>query len=274
MHSFDIFYELLTSEQLADLLRAPLKRAAATGNTELAQRLVHWAGAEIGDALYEAVRGGHGEIVNNVLESGASTVAKDGNGDTPLHIAAYRVQTEICSSLLLKGADKDGFDDRRRTPRYLAALKGRLDVVLALLATRAVVSFWCGEFKAQLILAAAEIGPVEILRAVIEHGRTWKLSTHTKNSSPSSRLAQQARGHRCARRGWGQHRSTRSLWPHVSTSASCALSHENLLCRCQRKRPDHLPRTTIDMGSKEVRLTRSCRGDGLSTEGRCGRDSR
>ena len=58
--------------------------------------------------------------MNNVLESGASTVAKDGDGDTPLHIAAYRVQTEICSSLLLKGADKDGFDDRRRTPRYLA----------------------------------------------------------------------------------------------------------------------------------------------------------
>ena len=30
------------------------------------------AGAQVGDALHEAVRGGRGEVVNDLLESGAS----------------------------------------------------------------------------------------------------------------------------------------------------------------------------------------------------------
>ena len=140
MLTLDLIFEALSPEQWAKWLKAPQERAAAMGNRELAQKLVG-AGAEIGDALYEAVRGGHGEIVNALLESGASTVAKNGDGDTPLHIAVDQGQTEIVQQqLLLKGADKDGFDDRRRTPLYLAALKGRLDVVLALLAADVGVS--------------------------------------------------------------------------------------------------------------------------------------
>ena len=58
--TFDILAEVLTLEQWAELLRAPLERAAKTGNRGLAQKLVD-AGAEIGNGLHDAIWGGHEE---------------------------------------------------------------------------------------------------------------------------------------------------------------------------------------------------------------------
>lgn len=52
MGMFDLIFEVLTPEQLVELLRAPLERAAVTVNRQLAPRLVR-AGAQIGDALHD-----------------------------------------------------------------------------------------------------------------------------------------------------------------------------------------------------------------------------
>lgn len=49
MCALDLIFEVLASEQWAEMLRAPLDHAAATGNSGLALRIVE-AGAEIGDA--------------------------------------------------------------------------------------------------------------------------------------------------------------------------------------------------------------------------------
>ena len=48
--------------------RAPQPRERERGLT----RKLTGAGAQVGDALHEAVRGGRGEVVNDLLESGAS----------------------------------------------------------------------------------------------------------------------------------------------------------------------------------------------------------
>lgn len=99
----NILAEVLTSEQWAELLRAPFEHAAAEGNNSgLAQKPVG-AGARIGEALHQAARRGHGGVVKDLVEAGASMTAKDTDDMTPLHIAAEEGKSEVVQ-LLLKGA--------------------------------------------------------------------------------------------------------------------------------------------------------------------------
>ena len=77
------------------------------------------AGAKIGDALHAAVRGGHGGVVNDLLDSGASVAAQDAeNGRTPLHVAAIEGLQEMVQLLIVKGADKHSFDKDQRCRRH------------------------------------------------------------------------------------------------------------------------------------------------------------
>ena len=82
MQTVDLIFEALTSEQWAELLKAPLEQAAAVGERYLTRKLLH-AGANIGDALHEAIRGGYGNIVKCLLANGAAVLAKNTDGDTP-----------------------------------------------------------------------------------------------------------------------------------------------------------------------------------------------
>eukprot|EP00752_Nemacystus_decipiens_P016787 g15024.t1 len=169
--AFDLIFEVLTSQQLAELLTAPLERAAAKGERDLAQRLVR-AGAGIGNALHEAIRGGHGEIASDLVDGGAGldTIEITNAGDTPLHVAARKGEAEIAELLLLKGADKDALNTVGETPLYVAACSRHSAIALALLAAGADASLRCGHLKARVIHVAARAGSIEILRAVIERG--------------------------------------------------------------------------------------------------------
>ena len=73
MQTLDLIFQVLMSGQWAELLKDPLDRAAGQGNRGLAQKPVA-AGAQIGDALHKAVRGGHGRVVNDLLESGSPSL--------------------------------------------------------------------------------------------------------------------------------------------------------------------------------------------------------
>ncbi len=133
----DLFADGMTPEQWAQLLKCPLERAAGQGKQGLARKLAE-AGARIGDALHKAVRGGHGKVVYDLLDQGASINARDTNtGETPLHFAAAAGNTEMVQLLMLSGAD---------------------------------VNLPCGPDKRSLVHTAAEQGQVDILRAAIEHG--------------------------------------------------------------------------------------------------------
>ncbi|CAB1117378.1 unnamed protein product [Ectocarpus sp. CCAP 1310/34] len=165
----DFIFEILTSQQLAELLRALLEHAAAKGNKDLAQRLVR-AGAEIGDALHRAVDGGHREIVSDLLESEASLAATDMDGRTPLHIAAEVGDADMVQLLLLKGATTDVIDNQEMTPLIVAACCNQVAAALALLAAGADITLRSTQFKCPATHAAALEGHVEILRAIIEHG--------------------------------------------------------------------------------------------------------
>ena len=122
MQTLGLISQISTSEEWAELLKGPLERAARQGNRGLAQKLVD-AGVDIGDELHAAVRGGHGEVMNDLLESGASINATHTkNGYTPLHVAAEEGKPEMVQPLILKGADKDALSLAGWTPLYQGML--------------------------------------------------------------------------------------------------------------------------------------------------------
>ena len=131
MEIIDLIAEVFTAKQWSRLLKAPLERAAFRRNRSLVQKLTR-AGAEVGYVLHSAVRGGHGEIVNDLLESGASVNVKNVEGNSPLHLAAQMGKAEIVELLLLHGADKDALGNDRRTPLFLAVSDGHVGTALAL----------------------------------------------------------------------------------------------------------------------------------------------
>ena len=168
--TFDILAKTLTSQQWADLLKAPLKDAVREGNIGFALKLVR-AGAEVGGALHEAVKDGHVDVVNGFLDIGASVADKDksGFGNTPLHIAAREGNTEMIQLLVWKGlADIDALDDCQCSPLHAAVLCGREASALALMADGADVHLQFGE--GTILHKAAAGGQVEVIRAAIKHG--------------------------------------------------------------------------------------------------------
>lgn len=123
----DIF-ELLKPEGWAKWLNVPLERAAAEGKRGLAQRLVG-KGAEIGNALHAAVRGGHGEIVNDLLESEASFADKGTQGRTPLHVAAQDGHLEMLRVAIEHGADVEAAGPINMTPLHCASIENKAESI-------------------------------------------------------------------------------------------------------------------------------------------------
>ena len=104
--TFDLIFEVLTPEQWAELLRAPLERARTQGIGVLVERLVN-AGAEVGvhcTMLFEA--GKEREIVNDLPESGGSLVAKDANDQSLAHFTSEWGGTDGSAVIAQSGRQK------------------------------------------------------------------------------------------------------------------------------------------------------------------------
>ena len=87
-------------------------------------------------ALHEAARFGRPGVAKLLLRSGAEVDARDGEGRTPLHLAAAtkhvvagRDYPGVVSLLLESGADADAEDGAGKTPLMLAEEAGHTRVV-------------------------------------------------------------------------------------------------------------------------------------------------
>ena len=166
----DFLFRKSTPNQWAEMLQGPLELAARHGNRDLVQKLIE-AGVPIGDALHEAVAGGHGDVVNDLLDKGASIAAKDSrDGESCLHAAAAWGRTELMQLLFLKGADIDALDDMGATPLWTAAKMGNVDAARALLAAGADTNTGRDERMGSILHLVAPRKNVDMLRLTIEHG--------------------------------------------------------------------------------------------------------
>lgn len=84
-------------------------------------------------ALFDAARRGCAELAAKLLDAGASPAARNGIGNTPLHVAATAGHVPLVGLLLDRGAMVDAASLRGRTPLFLAVEARRQPVVRLLL---------------------------------------------------------------------------------------------------------------------------------------------
>lgn len=83
--------------------------------------------------LLFAVRNGHADLAQLLIDSGADVNAAAGNGASPLVVATHSGQTDVALMLLGKGADPDSMG-AGYSALHAAILRGDLEIVEALLA--------------------------------------------------------------------------------------------------------------------------------------------
>ncbi|KAK3589737.1 hypothetical protein CHS0354_021059 [Potamilus streckersoni] len=83
--------------------------------------------------LHFAAGFGRKDVVEHLLECGASVHARDDGGLIPLHNACSFGHAEVVQLLLRHGADANARDNWNYTPLHEAAIKGKIDVCIVLL---------------------------------------------------------------------------------------------------------------------------------------------
>ena len=99
-------------------------------------------------------RSDNAEVVETLIAAGAYVEAKDKDGWTPLHLAAWNGRDSIVEMLLAADADVDARTNAGWTPLYWAARKGHDSIVEILLAAGADVDARSNDGWTPLHLAA------------------------------------------------------------------------------------------------------------------------
>ena len=120
--------------------------------------------------LHRAVARGETEKARQLLAKGAGVNARNSAGETPLHLAcrAEQAALEIINLLLQGGAEVSAVDEAGETPLHNAAQAGRLELVTALLGKQALVGARDNNGRTPLHLAAT----AEVASALVKAGAT------------------------------------------------------------------------------------------------------
>lgn len=94
----------------------------------------------LAESLYKAAKQGDSDQVKRLITQGADITAKDKEGYTPLHWAAFAGHGAVAEILLAHGADVSARSNKGRTPLYIAASMGHTAMVEQLLAQGAQVN--------------------------------------------------------------------------------------------------------------------------------------
>jgi ankyrin repeat protein len=146
------------------LLTGCARKAAkqATGEEPVQRSEATWA-------LIKAVDADDKDGVRELLSSGADANAKKANGDTMLHVAAWRDRKDIIEMLIAAGADVNAVDEGCETALHEAARHGSEDVIKLLLENGADI---CAKDKkgVQPIHRATQGGKMKIVKLLVAEG--------------------------------------------------------------------------------------------------------
>lgn len=154
-----------------------LMEASYRGATEVVKQLLSKGNYDVNDVgdtnwppLLEAIRLGHEEIVELLLQEGASSDFVDENGWTALHEAAYSGHTHIIQLLLEKGADATVKNDRGFTPLHVAALGGYPGASKLLIENNQGLVNELDNHQRTPLMIASEQGFIEVVNILLEKG--------------------------------------------------------------------------------------------------------
>ena len=119
--------------------------------------------------LHVALRQGHVDVAQLLLEHGADIEAQDDDKCTPLLLASQCGDVEVARILLERGADTEARDYMKRTPLLLASEYGHEDVVRVLLEHGADTEARDESGWSSLELASFH-GNEELARVLLMHG--------------------------------------------------------------------------------------------------------
>ncbi len=137
--------------------------------------------------LHIAAFWGCKDLVELLLSKGADVSAKAKNGRTALHEASGSGQRDAAELLLAKGADVNARDGAGKTPLHLAVAKGRIEVASLLLAKGADVNSKDSDGETPLV-AAVYNDDREMARLLVGKGAEVNLKGRKGEGSLADRI--------------------------------------------------------------------------------------
>lgn len=121
--------------------------------------------------LHEAAEAGNSELIQATLLRGTTPVdVRDGDGATPLLLAAFKGHVDAARCLIQWGAQIDAANERGYTPLMAAARDGRIEAVRLLLQHGASVDRVDAEGLTPLIFAAGYSLDPSVLQELLRAG--------------------------------------------------------------------------------------------------------
>eukprot|EP00435_Cladocopium_sp_Y103_P020184 s3010_g4.t3 len=150
----------------------PLHEATEKGHVEVVEVLLqHGASWEVGGsagrtALHFAAGRGSTAVVEQLISAGAAVDAANNEGQTPLHEARH---IEVAEVLLQRGASVEATDKKGRTALHIVAGRGSTAVIEKLISAGAAVDAANNEGQTPLHEAAYK-GNVEVVEMLLRRG--------------------------------------------------------------------------------------------------------
>ena len=120
------------------------------------------------EGLHAAAASGSVVEIDRLVKQDAALDARDGNGRTPMMVAAFRQDDAAVKALIEAGADVNALDNQSYDVVTIAAVLSDLDTLRAALAgggnARAITSPYSGT----ALIAAAHLGHAEVCEALIK----------------------------------------------------------------------------------------------------------
>ena len=159
-----------------DYCDPPLFYAADIGNKEIVELLLD-AGASVdvrnkneSTPLYAAIEGGYQSIVAFLLQQGANPNVEDNEGLTPLFYAIDKAQEAIAILLLKQGANPNAKDNEGGRLLSMAIFKGQMGIVRALVKYGAIVNENDKKYKQYPLCRALAYRECHIARFLLKQG--------------------------------------------------------------------------------------------------------
>jgi hypothetical protein len=120
--------------------------------------------------LHAAAAAGNIAEIERLVAAGADREARDGNGRTPLHVAAYRKQYDAARTLMKRGANANALDAQRYDIVTIAAVANDVPMLKVALEGGTSAKNVTSPYDGTALIAAAHLGHDEVVKVLIAAG--------------------------------------------------------------------------------------------------------
>ena len=120
--------------------------------------------------LHLAVVQGDLATAKQLLESGSDIDTRDSRGRTPLMVATYRKDIDLARFLISRGANVNALDMQHYDMLTIAAVLNDFGLVRLAVDSGADTGLITSPYEGTALIAAAHLGHVEVVRALIKSG--------------------------------------------------------------------------------------------------------